>query len=77
MKAGGGFTYDSMGNKLRFRSNESYPMNTSMALDLLVFFDEVLLTLNSTNGKVHLLLFWTVSSIFMTLMLSSLVADIL
>lgn len=77
VKAGGGFTYDSIGNKLRFRSNESSPVNTSLTLDLLVFFDEVLHTLNSTNGTVHLLLFWTVSSIFMTLMLSSLVGGIL
>lgn len=40
VKAGGGFTYDSIGNKLRFRSNESSPVNTSLTLDLLVFFDE-------------------------------------
>ncbi|XP_068187141.1 ependymin [Antennarius striatus] len=36
----GSFTYDSMGNKLRFKSNESQPVNTSLGLDLLMFFDE-------------------------------------
>lgn len=41
MRAFGAFTYDSMGKKLRFRSNESSPMNTSIGLDLLMFFDEV------------------------------------
>ncbi|XP_075957957.1 ependymin [Anarhichas minor] len=40
VKAYGAFTYDSMGKKLRFRSNESYPTNTSLGLDLLMFFDE-------------------------------------
>ncbi|XP_036976523.1 ependymin [Acanthopagrus latus] len=40
VKAFGAFTYDSMGKKLRFRSNESSPMNTSIGLDLLMFFDE-------------------------------------
>ncbi|XP_054481117.1 ependymin [Anoplopoma fimbria] len=40
VKAFGAFTYDSMGKKLRFRSNESHPTNTSMGLDLLMFFDE-------------------------------------
>lgn len=40
VKAAGVFTYDSMSNKLRFISNESYPMNTSIGVDLLVFFDE-------------------------------------
>ncbi|XP_041808618.1 ependymin [Chelmon rostratus] len=40
VKACGAFTYDSMGKKLRFRSNESSPMNTSLGLDLLMFFDE-------------------------------------
>ncbi|KAM7374164.1 hypothetical protein PAMP_006838 [Pampus punctatissimus] len=29
-----------MGKKLRFRSNDSYPTNTSIALDLLMFFEE-------------------------------------
>lgn len=41
VKAFGAFTYDSMGKKLRFRSNESYPTNTSVGMDLLMFFDEV------------------------------------
>lgn len=41
MKAFGAFTYDSMGKKLRFRSNESHPVNTSVGLDVLMFFDEV------------------------------------
>ncbi|XP_068600849.1 ependymin [Brachionichthys hirsutus] len=36
----GSFTYDSMANKLRFRSNESHPANTSLGLDLLMFFNE-------------------------------------
>nr|XP_033506429.1 ependymin-1-like [Epinephelus lanceolatus] len=40
MKAYGAFTYDSMGKKLRFRSNESHPTNTSLGLDLLMFFDD-------------------------------------
>ncbi|XP_045895000.1 ependymin [Micropterus dolomieu] len=40
VKAFGAFTYDSMGKKLRFRSNESHPTNTSLGLDLLMFFDE-------------------------------------
>ncbi|XP_070773871.1 ependymin [Enoplosus armatus] len=40
IRAHGAFTYDSMGKKLRFRSNESYPTNTSIGLDLLMFFDE-------------------------------------
>lgn len=41
IKAVGAFTYDSMGKKLRFRSNESHPINTSLGLDLLMFFEEV------------------------------------
>ena len=41
VKAYGAFTYDSLGKKLRFRSNESHPANTSLGLDLLMFFDEV------------------------------------
>ncbi|XP_044079607.1 ependymin [Siniperca chuatsi] len=40
VKAFGAFTYDSMGKKLRFRSNESQPTNTSLGLDLLMFFDD-------------------------------------
>ncbi|GAA6235968.1 ependymin-1-like [Lates japonicus] len=40
IKAVGAFTYDSMGKKLRFRSNESHPVNTSLGLDLLMFFEE-------------------------------------
>ncbi|KAM6983658.1 ependymin [Tautogolabrus adspersus] len=40
LKAVGAFTYESMGKKLRFRSNESHPVNTSVGLDLLMFFDE-------------------------------------
>ncbi|KAF0038222.1 hypothetical protein F2P81_008706 [Scophthalmus maximus] len=39
-KALGAFTYDSMGKKLRFRSNETFPTNTSLSLDLLMFFEE-------------------------------------
>ncbi|XP_041863899.1 ependymin [Melanotaenia boesemani] len=38
--AQGTFAYDSMGKKLRFRSNESYPTNTSLGLDLLMLFEE-------------------------------------
>lgn len=41
IKASGAFTYDSMGKKLRFRSNESHLINTSLRLDLLMFFEEV------------------------------------
>lgn len=41
VKASGAFTYDSMGKRLRFRSNESHPLNSSMGLDLLMFFEEV------------------------------------
>ncbi|KAM7397803.1 hypothetical protein PAMA_005908 [Pampus argenteus] len=40
IKALGVFTYESMGKKLRFRSNDSYPTNTSISLDLLMFFEE-------------------------------------
>ncbi|XP_069002811.1 ependymin [Embiotoca jacksoni] len=40
VKAVGAFTYDSMGKKLRFKSNESHPMNTSHGLDVLMFFEE-------------------------------------
>ncbi|KAF3705917.1 Ependymin-2 Ependymin II [Channa argus] len=40
VKAFGAFAYDSMGKKLRFRSNDSQPTNTSQGLDLLMFFDE-------------------------------------
>ncbi|KAM3601014.1 uncharacterized protein V6R79_006124 [Siganus canaliculatus] len=40
VKAYGAFTYDSLGKKLRFRSNESHPTNTSLGLDVLMFFDE-------------------------------------
>ncbi|XP_040006761.1 ependymin [Xiphias gladius] len=40
VKASGAFTYDSMGKRLRFRSNESHPLNSSMGLDLLMFFEE-------------------------------------
>ncbi|KAM6907403.1 ependymin [Xenentodon cancila] len=40
IKADGTFTYDSMGKKLRFRSNESHPTNTSLGLDLLMFFEQ-------------------------------------
>ncbi|XP_034746417.1 ependymin [Etheostoma cragini] len=40
VKAFGAFTYDSMGKKLRFRSNESHPCNASIGLDVLMFFDE-------------------------------------
>lgn len=44
LKAYGAITYDSTGNKLRFRSNESQPINGSMGLDLLMFFNEVQFT---------------------------------
>ncbi|KAJ0004387.1 hypothetical protein NQD34_010601 [Periophthalmus magnuspinnatus] len=40
IKTHGAFTYDSTGKKLRFRSNESHPTNTSLGLDLLMFFDK-------------------------------------
>ncbi|XP_019941128.1 ependymin isoform X2 [Paralichthys olivaceus] len=40
MRAFGAFTYDSMGKKLRFRSNESNFVNASLSLDLLMFFEE-------------------------------------
>ncbi|CAB1422012.1 unnamed protein product [Pleuronectes platessa] len=40
MRAYGAITYDSMGKKLRFRSNESHFANTSLSLDLLMFFEE-------------------------------------
>ncbi|KAA8587121.1 ependymin [Etheostoma spectabile] len=40
VKAFGAFTYDSIGKKLRFRSNESYPHNASIGLDVLMLFDE-------------------------------------
>ncbi|XP_027888326.1 ependymin-2-like [Xiphophorus couchianus] len=39
-KAFGSFTYDSVGRKLRFSSNESHPADTSLDLDLLMLFDE-------------------------------------
>lgn len=41
VKAYGAFTYDSMGKKLRFRSNDSHPSNGSLGLDLLMLFEEV------------------------------------
>lgn len=56
VRAFGAFTYDSMGKKLRFRSNESSPMNTSIGLDLLMFFDEVADFFLSLEVNVHLLL---------------------
>ncbi|XP_070699194.1 ependymin [Pempheris klunzingeri] len=40
IRAFGAFTYDSTGRKLRFRSNESHPTNTSLGLDLLMLYDE-------------------------------------
>ncbi|KAM9728860.1 ependymin [Menidia menidia] len=40
IKAVGAFTYDSTAKKLRFRSNDSHPTNTSLGLDLLMFFEE-------------------------------------
>lgn len=40
VRAWGAFTYDSMGKKLRFKSNESHPTNTSIGLDILMFFEE-------------------------------------
>ncbi|XP_023117721.1 ependymin-1-like isoform X1 [Amphiprion ocellaris] len=49
VKALGGFTYDSTGNKLRFRSNENFP-NASRHLDLLMFFEEgIFYEINSKN----------------------------
>lgn len=42
LRAFGSFTYDSMGKKLRFKTNESSPINTSLGLDLLMFFEEVM-----------------------------------
>lgn len=42
VRAIGAFTYDSMGKKLRFKSNESSSINTSLDLDLLMFFEEVM-----------------------------------
>ncbi|XP_022065933.2 ependymin-like isoform X2 [Acanthochromis polyacanthus] len=45
----GEFTYDSTGNKLRFRSYENFP-NASRYLDLLMFFEEgILYEINSKN----------------------------
>uniref|UniRef100_A0A3Q3R8L6 Ependymin n=1 Tax=Monopterus albus TaxID=43700 RepID=A0A3Q3R8L6_MONAL len=47
---GGAFTYDSMGKKLRFISNDSFPVNTSLGLDLLMFFDEgIFYEIDNTN----------------------------
>ncbi|KAK2828480.1 hypothetical protein Q5P01_019514 [Channa striata] len=40
VKAFGSFTYDATAKKLRFKSNDSQPTNTSQALDLLMFFEE-------------------------------------
>ncbi|CAL1573693.1 unnamed protein product [Knipowitschia caucasica] len=40
MKTHGIFTYDSTGKKLRFRTNDSHPTNSSLGLDLLMFFDK-------------------------------------
>lgn len=40
IRAYGAYTYESMGKKMRFRSNESHPTNTSLGLDLLMFFEE-------------------------------------
>ncbi|CAN9501723.1 unnamed protein product [Ophioblennius macclurei] len=49
-RAFGTFTYDSMGKKLRFRSNESHVTNTSINLDVLVLFEEgVLYEIDSKN----------------------------
>ncbi|XP_029956169.1 ependymin [Salarias fasciatus] len=39
-RAYGTFTYESTAKKLRFRSNESHPTNTSIGLDVLMFFEE-------------------------------------
>uniref|UniRef100_A0A3Q1HXJ0 Ependymin-1-like n=1 Tax=Acanthochromis polyacanthus TaxID=80966 RepID=A0A3Q1HXJ0_9TELE len=50
VRAIGAFTYDSTAKKLRFRSNESTPINTSLHLDLLVFFEEgILYEIDSKN----------------------------
>uniref|UniRef100_A0A3P8X0L2 Ependymin-1-like n=1 Tax=Cynoglossus semilaevis TaxID=244447 RepID=A0A3P8X0L2_CYNSE len=49
-KAFGTFTYDSMGKKLRFRTNESAFVNTTLHLDLLMFFEEgILYEIDSKN----------------------------
>jgi len=40
VRAYGAFTYEAMGKKLRFRSNETHYSNISHCLDLLMFFDE-------------------------------------
>ncbi|XP_017291345.1 ependymin [Kryptolebias marmoratus] len=50
VRAVGAYTYDSMGRKLRFRSNESHPTNSSIGLDLLMFFEEgILYEIDSKN----------------------------
>ncbi|XP_023143135.2 ependymin-1-like [Amphiprion ocellaris] len=50
VRAIGAFTYDSTAKKLRFRSNDSTPINTSLHLDLLVFFEEgILYEIDSKN----------------------------
>uniref|UniRef100_A0A3Q2YNG8 Ependymin-1-like n=1 Tax=Hippocampus comes TaxID=109280 RepID=A0A3Q2YNG8_HIPCM len=49
-KAVGLFTYDSMNKKLRFQSNSSLPLNVTLDLDLLVFFEEgILYKIDSKN----------------------------
>ncbi|XP_071391028.1 ependymin [Centroberyx affinis] len=40
LKANGVYTYDSLAKKLRFRSNETEGYNTSLTLDVLMFFEE-------------------------------------
>ncbi|XP_037544018.1 ependymin [Nematolebias whitei] len=49
-RAFGAFTYDSVGQKLRFQSNESSPTNSSIGLDLLMYFAEgILYEIDSKN----------------------------
>lgn len=53
IRAYGAITYDSTANKLRFRSNESQPTNGSLALDLLMFFNEVITHFSLLMTKFH------------------------
>ncbi|KAM9383712.1 ependymin [Pholidichthys leucotaenia] len=50
IKAYGAFTYDSVGKKLRFTSNDSNFLNASLNFDLLMFFEEdVLYEIDTKN----------------------------
>uniref|UniRef100_A0A3Q2G5J9 Ependymin-1-like n=2 Tax=Cyprinodon variegatus TaxID=28743 RepID=A0A3Q2G5J9_CYPVA len=59
-RAVGAFTYDSVGEKLRFTSNESHPTDSSRGLDLLMFFKEDIFyeidgkTQSCTKNKLHI-----------------------